>query len=134
MLIFGHKFIESEKFYNISCIEDILKTPSSSLVLLVFKEKNLEIIKYLNQNSVLFALSVSNIEEVIYASSLNATYIIVEKELAKTAHDIAQNYLFDAKILVKLEENESLKSMALIGVDGVMFSSAVVKDSEFNKM
>ena len=63
----------------------------------------------------------------MYASSLNARYIIVDKEMAKTAQNIAENYLFDAKILVKIESEDEIEEIAILGIDGVLLSNAVVK-------
>jgi len=127
MLLFGHRFIESENFYHISDIEAISKTPSNSTIYLAFTESNLDVIKYLNQNSVTFALSINTLTELIYASSLDATYIIVTQELAKSAQNIAESYLFDAKILVSIETEDSIEEMAELGIDGVIFSNAIIK-------
>ena len=127
MLIFGHRFIPSDSFYHIVNIEDILHTPPSSTIYLNFEESNLDIINHANENGIDMALTVTNIEQLIYAASLNARYIIVEKEIAKTAQNIAENYLFDAKILVKIETEEEIEEIALLGIDGVLLSNAVVK-------
>ena len=127
MLLFGHRFLHNEEFYHITDIDAIKKTPPSSTILLEFSEENLDIIKYLNENAVTFVLCVENITQVIYASTLNAKYIIVDRELAKTAQSIAETYLFDAKILVRLEDEEEIEEMALLGVDGVIFSNAIIK-------
>ena len=72
-------------------------------------------------------LSTKDINQLMYASSLNARYIIVRKEMAKTAQNIAENYLFDAKILVKIENEDEIQEIALLGIDGVLLSNAVVK-------
>ena len=127
MLIFGHRFIPSDSFYHISNIEDISHTPPSSTVYLSFEECNLDIITHANENDVAMALSVKEINQLMYASSLRAKYIIVQKEMAKTAQNIAENYLFDAKILVRIENEDEIEEMALLGVDGVLLSNAVVK-------
>ena len=127
MLIFGHRFIPSESFYHISNIDDISNTPPSSTIYLAFDESNLDIIKYANENSIEMALLVKNTTGLIYASSLKARYIIVEKEMAKTAQNIAENYLFDAKILVKIDSENEIEEIALLGIDGVLLSNAVVK-------
>jgi len=127
MLLFGHRFIQNESFYHITDIDAILKTPNSSKVFLEFSEDNLDIIDYLNANSVSFVLSVQNVTELIYASSLKASYILVQKELAKTAQEIAESYLFDAKILVHLEKEKEIEEMALLSIDGVLFSDAIIK-------
>jgi len=127
MLLFGHRFIESESFYHISDIDAISKTPSNSTIFLEFSESNLDIIKHLNKNSVKFALSISTLSELIYASSLDATFIVVSEELAKSAQNIAESYLFDAKILVSIETEESIEEMAELGIDGALFSNAIIK-------
>lgn len=129
MLFFGHRFIESEKFYHVFDIDTIIQTPPSSIIYVEFDEKNLDIITYLQQNSIKFALKVKNIMELMYASALGADYIHVELKLAKTAQKIAENYLFDAKILVHVENEDEIEEMALLGIDGVVFAEAVVKIS-----
>ena len=47
MLIFGHRFIESENFYHIPNIQAIKNTPPNSTIYLDFSEENLDIIKQL---------------------------------------------------------------------------------------
>ncbi|MBD3797654.1 MAG: hypothetical protein IE887_07930 [Campylobacterales bacterium] len=127
MLLFGHQFIQSENFYHIFDLDDISNTPPSSTVYLEFGTDNLEIVNYLRTNSVVFALSVKNITELIYASALGAKYIVLNKKLAKTAQNIAENYLFDAKILARVEEEDEIEELALLGVDGVIFAEAIIK-------
>ena len=127
MLLFGHRFIPSESFYHITTIDAISKTPPSSKVFLEFSEDNLDIIQHLVKNSVKFILSVKNIRELIYASSLEASYILVQKEIAKSAQNIAESYLFDAKILVSLEDEDQIEEMAMLNLDGVLFPSAIIR-------
>ena len=127
MLIFGHEFIPSESLYHITDIDGVINTPPSSLIYIEFSEDNLDIIEHANSNSIEFALNVNNITELIYASALNAKYILVSREMAKTAQNIAENYLFDAKILVHITDNDEIEELALLGVDGVIFSNAIIK-------
>jgi hypothetical protein len=127
MYIFGHRFIKSDSFYHIACIEAIKNTPSSSVLYLEFSEDNLDIIDFINENQISLALGVNTITEIIYASSLGASYILVPSELALSAQSIANNYLFDAKILVRTEEESEIEELALLGVDGIIFANAIVK-------
>ena len=127
MLLFGHKFIPSESLYHITDIDGVINTPPSSTVYLEFSEDNLDIINHANSNHIELALSVKDITELIYASALNAKYILVSKELAKTAQNIAENYLFDAKILVNITNTNEIEEIALLGCDGVIFSNAIIK-------
>lgn len=127
MLLFGHRFISSQSFYHVSDIDAIVKTPPSSALLIDFSEENLDIISHARANNIIFALRVEDITQLIYASALGASFVIVPKALAKTAQDIAENYLFDAKILVHIQKEEEIEELALLGVDGAIFSSAIVK-------
>jgi len=127
MLLFGHRFVESESFYHVLDIQSISNTPPSSTVFVEFGENNLDIIKHATVNFIPLALGVENITQVVYASSLNASFIVVPKELASTAQNLANNYLFDAKILVEIEDEKDIEELAVLGVDGVIFSNAIIK-------
>ena len=127
MLIFGHRFIQSPSFYHVQSVDAIQNSPSSSTLLLEFSEKNLDIIEHLRTNSIEFAIEVNNITDTMYASFLEASFIIVQKALASTVQNIANNYLFDAKVLVLVEREEDIEDMAILGVDGVIFSNAIIK-------
>ena len=127
MLIYGHRFIPSESFYHIVSIDAIQNTPPSSTIFLPFDEKNLDIINHLINNNINFALEIQTISEVIYASSLGAKFIVIPKELTSTIQNIANNYLFDSKILTILESENDIEEMARLGVDGIIFSNAIIK-------
>lgn len=127
MIIYGHRFLADTPFYHVTNIDAILNTPPSSTIFVEFSEDNLDIITHANANQIALALSVKNITQIIYASSLSASFIIVSKELAKTAQNLANNYLFDAKILVNIENENEIEELAILGVDGVIFSNAIIK-------
>jgi len=127
MLLFGHRFIEAPKFYHVVDIDAIANTPPNACIYLEFSEKNLDIIHHLNSNKIRFALHVHNITEIIYANALNANYIIVNQELALNAQKIAESYLFDAKVLVHNKDENEIEEMALLGIDGILFSNAIIK-------
>ena len=127
MFIFGHRFISSDNFYHVPNIEAIPNTPSNATIYLDFSEDNLEIINHAKKNDVTLALGVINITEIIYASALGASFIVVPKELAKTAQNLANNYLFDAKILVHISDENEIEELAILGIDGVIFSNAIIK-------
>jgi len=127
MLIYGHEFIKNKSFYHISNIQSVSNTPPSSTVLVDFDEKNIDIIEHAVCNSISLAIKAKNITQIIYASALGASFILVPKELAKTAQNLANNYLFDAKILVETKEEKEIEELAILGVDGVIFANAVIK-------
>jgi len=127
MIFFGHRLIENETLYHVCCIEAILNTPPSSTLYIEFSENNLDVINHATINSMPIAIYVKNITEILYASSLGASYIVIPKELAKTAQNIAENYLFDAKILALIEEENEIEELALLGLDGTIFPNAIIK-------
>jgi len=127
MLIFGHRFIPSESFYHILDIESISNTPPSSVIHIEFSEENLDIITHAIANQISTSICAKDITQVIYAASLEASFIVVHKELAKNARNIANEYMFDAKILVLVENETEIEELALVGVDGVIFSNAIIK-------
>ncbi len=127
MIFFGHRFIESDPFYHVIDIDSIVHTPPSSTIYVEFCEENLDIIKHASSNGVSLALKVSNTKELLYASALGAKYIMVSKEEAKTAQSIAENYLFDAKILAMVEDEKDIEELAILGIDGLIYSNAIIK-------
>lgn len=134
MLIFGHRFIPSVSFYHVEDMDSITNTPPNSTIHIDFKEENLDIISHTNLNQISTSLFVTSIQELIYASALNASFIIVPKELASLAKEIANEYLFDAKILVLIKEENEIEEFALLGVDGAIFLNAIVKINAQNQI
>ena len=126
MLIYGHRFIPSNSFYHVLDIDSISNTPPSSTIHIEFNEENLDIISHAKINQIHSSVCVKNITEIIYASSLGASFIVVRKELAPAARKLANEYLFDAKILVLIESESEIEELAILGVDGVIFSSAII--------
>lgn len=127
MILIGHKFIESEKLYHIDAIEAISKTPPNSTLYIFFSEENLDIIKHCNNNAINFALHVNSVTELIYAENLGATYIVVSVQDAKDAQQIANEYLFDAKILATITDEEQIEELAYLGIDGALFTQTIIK-------
>ena len=127
MLLFGHPLIPSQKFYHISSQEQIVHTPPSSTLYLEFEDESIDLINYLRHNDIEFALSISTITDAILAHNLGARYIVVPKEIVKSIQNIAENYLFDAKILVHSQDHTEIEEYALLGIDGILFYEAIVK-------
>jgi hypothetical protein len=127
MLLFGHRFIASERFYHIEDIDRIFHTPSNALLYVEFSEEMLDVLEHMRSNRLKYAVKIESIEALVYAEALDAAYIVVSSELAKDAQRIAEHYLFDAKILVQIEEESEIEVMAYEGIDGVIFPNAVIR-------
>lgn len=127
MILLGHRFFKSEPLYHIPDIDAIQNTPSSSVVYFYFSENTLDIAEHCRLNDISFALHATTIREIIYAHAMDAKYIVIPFELAESAQKIANDYLFDAKILVQSDDEEDIEELALLGVDGVIFTNGIVK-------
>ena len=127
MILIGHRFIDSEELYHIDTTQSISKTPPNSTVYIFFNEENLDIIKHCAKNGVKFALHVNSVAELIYAENLGAAYITVDAQDAKNAQQIANEYLFDAKILALITDEEQIEELAYQGIDGALFTHAIIK-------
>jgi len=129
MLIFGHPFITSNSFYHISEITDIQRTPSNSTLFVEFNKSNLDVINHMQDHGLSYALEVKDLEGLVFAHLLQAKYIVVSEALAKSAQNVAENYLFDAKILSRVTPEQSLDTFIVEGIDGVIYPSAIIKAS-----
>ena len=127
MLIIGHEYIKFEPLYHIESRAAVLNTPSNSTILITFKKENLDLVTYAQDNFLAFALEISSLQEIIFAHNLGTKYILTPKHLLIQAQKVAENYLFDAKILTIIESDDEIENFALEGIDGVIFSDAIIK-------
>ncbi len=122
MILIGDKNIACENIEKISSISDISSTTSNSTVLYEF---DFEILHYTQENNLDSAIIVKDLKEVIYASTFTVKYIIVEKNIAKHAQDIVNNYMLDSKILIVINSDDEIVENALDEIDGVIYKSVV---------
>jgi len=118
MQIFGHNFIENSKFTFISNINEIKKTPANSIILMDF---NKEIITYCKEQNLTFGVHVETIKELVLASASQASYLLVDKNFAKEAQNIANEYMYDAKVLLISKNEDEIEFCAKNGIDGIIF-------------
>ena len=134
MIIIGHKYIEFDSLYKIENKDDIKNTPSNSTVLFYFDKNGVELARYCKANGVAYGIIIDNIKELIFSNALGACFILVSKEFAKTAQKIADDYLFDAKIILLSEDENDIEWGALNGIDGIIFKEGITfKESQDGK-
>ncbi len=127
MLIFGHEFLASARFYHIHSTESIALTPANSLLFIEFNIKNLDIITYMQENDLDFALEVTTLKNALFCEHLNAKYIVCNDDIATRIQKCAEHYLFDAKILCRINDDSEIESIATQGIDGVLYPDAIIK-------
>jgi len=122
MILIGHELIPSEPFYRIESVEQIGQTPSNVTVLFNFDPK---LIVYCIAQKVTFALNVKHIKELVLSNALGASYFIVDKTLAIHAQKVADDYLFDGKVLLLSDDENDIEFAASHTIDGILFERAV---------
>ena len=125
MLIFGHKFIESKEFIRVNSISKIKDTKPNSVVLLKGLSEPFDMAIYCQKNGIEFGIEVNSIKEAIFANALGANYVVCEFNLAKELQNLADNYLWDMKILAIIESNQDIEAIAKAFVDGVIYTDSI---------
>ena len=118
MILIGDPNIEYEKIEKITSIEEIKKTSPASTVLFDF---DFDLLKYTKANDINSAVLAHSIKEVIYAHNLGAKYIIPRVNILIQSQKIADNYMFDSKILAVIEDSEEIEKIALDEIDGAIY-------------
>ena len=122
MILIGDKNIVCEKIEKINSISDISSTAPNATILY---DLNFDILRYAQENNLNSAIVVKDLKEVIYASAFIVKYIIVEKNIAKHAQDIVNNYMLDSKILIIINSDDEIVENALDEIDGIIYKSVV---------
>ncbi|WP_298750707.1 hypothetical protein [uncultured Arcobacter sp.] len=124
MIIIGDTLIPYEETFYISSIDEISNTKPNSTLLFEYDEN---ILKYCFENCLLFGVVTNSLKESIYANSLQARYIICSNTLDKKIQDIAENYMFDSKVLSIIDSSEQIESVAMNKIDGVIYKDLLGK-------
>lgn len=127
MIIIGHDLIEFKPLYQIKNSDDISKLPPNSTVVFEFGG-NEKLIKYCHENNINFAVKTDSIKEALLANAAGASYIISSFEAA-AIQELAQNYLFDAKILLKIDCEDEMEEAAKNNIDGVLLPRGIINGS-----
>ena len=80
------------------------------------------------ENSVPFSVVANHLDDALFANALGAKYIICEEDDALMIQPIANEYLFDARILVLIHSEKEISKIARGGVDGVIFADAIYEN------
>jgi len=125
MIIIGHPWIKSSRFCKVFSIEDIKKSSADQIALLEPLVDSHTYAAYCQTNNIAFAVVVNTLDDALFANAFGAKYIICEEDDALMIQPIAQEYLFDARILVLIHSEKEISKIARGGIDGVIFAEAI---------
>jgi len=126
MIVIGHPWIPSSLFRKVFSKEDINKTDANEIVLLEPLVDSHALAAYCQQNQIAYAVTACTINDAILANALGASYLVCEEDDAMVIQPIAEEYLFDASVLVLIHEEKEIAKIARSGIDGVIFPEAIV--------
>jgi len=125
MIILNDNRFSDEIFEYVSTKEDIQNSSNNSTLIFDYKESDLDLYKFCNQNDIPYGVEISSIKELIYISNLGAKYAICDFEVAKNLQKIADNYLIMTKIIVK-SHISNIENIAQSEIDGIF----VIKENK----
>ena len=125
MIVIGHPWINSQSFCKVFSTEDIKSTKSDDVVFLEPLLDSHSHAQYCQENNIAYAVLTDSLDDAIFANALGAKYMICEKDVALMIQPIAQEYLFDACVLVLIHNDKEISQIAKSGIDGVIFAEAI---------
>ena len=125
MIVIGHPWIRSQRFSKVFSVEDIKNTQTNDIVLLEPLADSHSYAQYCQNNGIAYAVGINTLDDAIFANALSAKYMICEKAVALMVQPIAQEYLFDARVLVLIHNDKEVSKIAKSGIDGVIFAEAI---------
>jgi gamma-glutamyl-gamma-aminobutyrate hydrolase PuuD len=129
MLLFGHPLIQVPQWYRVNSISSIGLTPPNSTIVISDIEKYANIAKHCKENSVDFACEVSSIKQAVIANALNADYILCcNSKHSCEVQRIANEYLWSAKVISIIENEDDIENIAKFGIDGAVIKSHIKSD------
>ena len=125
MIIIGHPWIKSNRFFKVFSVEGIKKSQPDDIILLEPLVDSHEYAIHCKENDIPFAVVANTLEDAIFANALGAKYIICEEDDALMIQPIANEYLFDTRVLVLIHSEKEISKIARGLVDGVVFAEAI---------
>jgi len=125
MLIFGHPWIKTPCFIKVFSLKDIKQVPTEEIILLEPLSDSIVLAQYCQAEQRNFAVTVNTVTEALFANALGSHYIICQNEDAIRIQPLAQEYLFDTKVLTLIDSENEIQKMAEHSIDGVLFPEAI---------
>ena len=125
MLVFGHSLIPYKTWYKVNSIDDILNTPAGSIVLLSDLQYSSEIALHCMKNDIPYAVKSISIKDAVIAANLGASYALCNIENVQEIQKTANEYLWSMKIITLIDDENEIQSIAIMGIDGVIFKNSI---------
>lgn len=121
MIILGDPRFSDELLYEVSRQDEIKETPNNATVVFRYNDTLIPTFHYCQKSRIPYAVYVNSIKEFVYAANLNSKYVFVDFSIAKEMQNIAEEYLFDTKVIVIVKKESEIEKVARLGIDGIYF-------------
>ena len=125
MIIIGHPDIPFDPLYYVDTVDEFAETPPNSTLWLGAFQEAKAVAKHCYENLIANAVMAESVNDALLANALHARYILADDVLAPKLQKIAETYLFDAKIMVPVSDENEMERVAEAGIDGVIFQTAI---------
>ncbi len=122
MQILGHPLIEFRYLQSISSKEEIEETQDDHILLFEYDAELIRCAKELKKD---FALHIFNKTEAIIGNAVQAKILICPEKYATQMQELAEYYLFDAKIAILINNEEEINLAIEKKVDMAILSEAI---------
>lgn len=123
MQILGHEAVAYNSLVSINDIEQLNQVSNSNIALFEF---DLELINYAQKQDIKFALHVFNEIDATIGNAAGASILICPLEIATKVQNLAEYYLFDAKVAIMIDEEKEIKKAIDARVDMAILPNAII--------
>lgn len=123
MQILGHELVAYKPLVSINSIDEIKQMSNSNMALFEFDSV---LINYVQEQKQDFALHVFNEIDAIIGNAVGASILICPFEIASKIQNLAEYYLFDAKIAIIIDEEKEIKKAIDAKVDMAILPNAII--------
>lgn len=123
MQLLGHPLIPYKNLKSISSKEEINEAQKESILLFEYEP---ELIRYAKELDKEFALHVFNQREAIIGNGVGASILICSLNLAQLVQNLAEYYLFDAKVAILINSEEEIDQAIDKKVDMAILPEAIL--------
>ena len=123
IIVGGNEFVSTGEKIVVGCDAEGSGLTPINLVYEVFDKNAMAKYKSLIQKGVSLALHAADLKELVYVCNLGAKYVVAYKEDAHSMQKASDNYMFDTKVLVLIDEEEDMEWVVANEIDGVIFAT-----------
>ncbi len=110
----------NEEFIYIKTLEDIKNSPSDTTLIFDYCDSSLELYNFCKINNISYGVIVSDIKNLIFCLNLDAKYIFCDTiKNAKKFQKIVENYLYDTKIVLLVDDYNNIEKIASYNIDAI---------------